>query len=307
MANKLIIDKLIEQIKQKNNPTCVGLDTVLDYLPDNLKENCNNFEDVAKYILDFNKQIIDSIYDLIPCIKIQVACYEMYGTNGLNTFLKTIEYAKQKGLIVIADVKRNDIGNTAKYYSNAYLGKTVYNSFSDSAFNSDFATVNAYLGSDGIKPFIEDCENFGKGIFILVKTSNTASGEFQDKKFTDGRTLYETMGDYVQNWGENLIGKYGYSSVGAVVGATHKTQAENLRKRLKNVFFLIPGYGAQGGTAKDLAVCFDKNGIGGIVNSSRAILTAYKKDKYKGLDFTKAAREAVLDMKEDLNKYIKMI
>lgn len=302
---ELIIDKLIEQIEQKSNPSAIGLDTVISYLPDNFYNNCTSLKAAADYITEFNIKIIDSIYDTVPCVKVQIACYEMYGIEGLKAYQKTIAYAREKGLVVISDVKRNDIGSTAKCYSSAYIGKTELCSGDATPFESDFVTVNGYLGSDGIKPFTEDCAKYGKGIFALVKTSNPASGELQDRKFEDGRTLFEAMGDYVQEWGNGLIGKYGYSSVGAVVGATHKEQAQKLRQRLKSVFFLIPGYGAQGGSAEDIAVCFDDSGRGGVVNSSRAILTAHKNEKYKGLSFDNAARQAAIDMKEDLNKILK--
>jgi orotidine-5'-phosphate decarboxylase len=301
----LIIDRLIEKIEEKNNPSAVGLDTVLSYIPEDYYKKCTSFESAAKYITEFNVRIIDSVYDIVPCVKVQVACYEMYGIDGLRAFSETIKYAKEKGLIVISDVKRNDIGSTAKYYSSAYLGQTELCGGSLTPFESDFITVNGYLGTDGIKPFVEDCEKYGKGIFALVKTSNPSSGELQDKKSENGKTFYEEMGNLVADWGRGLIGKYGYSSVGAVVGATHKEQAALLRKQLKSVFFLIPGYGAQGGRAEDLAVCFDGKGRGGIVNSSRAILTAYKTEKYKGLSCNAAAREAALEMKQDLNRVLK--
>lgn len=299
-------DRLIQKITEKNNPSAIGLDTVLDYIPD--IKNCSSLSDAAKYILDYNCAIIDSIYDIAPAVKIQAACYEMYGVSGMQTFESTIKYARKKGLIVIADVKRNDIGSTAKFYSNAYLANSNFcGKKLAPPFESDFITVNAYLGEDGITPFVEDCKEYGKGIFILVKTSNKGSGQFQDKVYSDGKTLYQTMGGYVKQWGESLVGKYGYSSVGAVVGATHKEQAKTLRKELKGVFFLIPGYGAQGATAEDLSVCFDEKGLGGIVNSSRAILCAYKGQKYNGLKFFQAARRAAEDMKEDLNKAIKIL
>lgn len=303
--NEMIIDRLIIEIDKKNNPSTIGLDTVASYMPQNYFEKCTTIEDTCKYITQFNKKIIDSIFDVVPSVKIQIACYEMYGIHGLTAFYETVKYAKQKGLVVISDIKRNDIGSTAKCYSNAYLGETeLYNKNVKAPFDTDFVTINGYLGFDGIEPFAKDCKDFNKGLFILVKTSNPSSGELQDRVFSDGRTLYETMGDYVMQWGKPLIGKYGYSSIGAVVGATYKEQAQTLRKNLKSVFFLIPGYGAQGGKAQDLAVCFDENKRGGIVNSSRAILTAYKSEKYKGLDYCKAARQAVLDMKEDLNNAI---
>lgn len=301
----LIIDKLIDRIETLDNPSAVGLDTCLEYLPEKWQSNCRDFESAAKNIRDFNFAVIDSIYDIVPCVKVQIAYYEAYGYLGLKAFADTVSYAREKGLIVIADVKRNDIGSTAKRYSTAYLGRTKLPNGELAAFESDFATVNAYLGSDGIKPFLEDAERRNKGIFVLVKTSNPASGELQDKRLEDGRTIYEAMGDYVMEWGKPCIGKYGYSSVGAVVGCTHREQAESLRKRLKSVFFLIPGYGAQGGKADDIAVCFDQYGRGGIVNSSRAILTAYLDDKFAGISFEKAAREAALLMKEDLSGALK--
>lgn len=301
-----MIDKLIDKIKEKDNPSTVGLDTALSYLPQDIICKCSDFESAAKYILDFNREIIDSIYDIVPSVKVQAAYYEMYGIEGMKTFADTIKYAKEKGLVVISDVKRNDIGSTAKCYSNAYLGETeLFEGGKKTPFESDFITVNGYLGSDGIKPFAEDCKKYGKGIFVLVKTSNPSGDEIQDRVFADGRTLYETVGDYVFEWGQSLTGRYGYSDIGAVVGATHREQAEKLRKRLKTVFFLIPGYGAQGGKAEDLAVCFDGNGIGGIVNSSRGILCAYKTEKYKGLTFARAAREAALDMQSDISRAIK--
>lgn len=300
----MIIDKLIDAIKRTDNPSVVGLDTCLDYLPEDMLAKVNSLEDAAEQIFEFNKNIVDNIYDIVPAVKVQVAYYEMYGYQGMMAFKKTVDYAKSKGMIVISDVKRNDIGSTAGCYSKAYLSGVQVGGKKITAFDSDYITVNGYLGSDGILPFVKDCKENDKGLFILVKTSNPTSGELQDKKFENGNTLYEEMGDLVEKWGVDLIGKYGYSSIGAVVGATHKEQAEIIRKRNPHTFFLIPGYGAQGGKAEDLAVCF-KDGIGGIVNSSRGILCAYKKDKYQGLDYAKAARQASIDMREDLNSAIK--
>ena len=214
-------------------------------------------------------------------------------------------YARENGLIAIADIKRNDIGSTAAAYSRAYIGATeLAGGVKVTPFESDFVTVNGYLGSDGVKPFVADCEKNDKGIFVLVKTSNPASGELQDKALGDKETLYDAMADLVDDWGKNLIGKYGYSSVGAVVGATHKEQAARIRAAHPHLFFLIPGYGAQGGKAEDLAVCF-KDGIGGIVNSSRGILCAYKKEQYAGLNYKDAALKAAIDMQKDLTRYIK--
>ena len=234
----------------------------------------------------------------------QIAYYEMYGVEGLRAFSETIRYAKEKELIVMTDAKRNDIGATAECYAKAYLGETSVGGCAFSAFDSDFLTVNGYLVSDGIKPFLGWMEKKDKGIFVLVKTSNKSSGELQDMKLENGKTVYEYMGALVESWGSAGIGKYGYSDVGAVVGATHPVQAEILRKEMPHTFFLIPGYGAQGGTADDLKVCFDKDGRGGIVNSSRGILCAYRQEKYKGLSFEAAARRACEDMKADLNRAI---
>ena len=300
----MIIDKLIDAIKRTDNPSVVGLDTCLDYLPQDMLAKVESLDDAAEQIFEFNKNIIDNIFDIVPAVKVQVAYYEMYGYQGMKAFKQTVDYAKSKGMIVIADVKRNDIGSTAGCYSKAYLSGVEVAGKKIIAFDSDYITVNGYLGSDGILPFVKDCKENDKGLFILVKTSNPTSGELQDKKFENGNTLYEEMGDLVEKWGSELIGKYGYSSIGAVVGATHREQAEIIRKRNPHTFFLIPGYGAQGGKAEDLAVCFE-NGIGGIVNSSRGILCAYKKDKYQGMDYAKAARQASIDMREDLNSATK--
>ena len=297
----MIIDKLIDAIKRTDNPSVVGLDTCLDYLPQDMLAKVESLDDAAEQIFEFNKNIIDNIFDIVPAVKVQVAYYEMYGYQGMKAFKQTVDYAKSKGMIVIADVKRNDIGSTAGCYSKAYLSGVEVAGKKIIAFDSDYITVNGYLGSDGILPFVKDCKENDKGLFILVKTSNPTSGELQDKKFENGNTLYEEMGDLVEKWGSELIGKYGYSSIGAVVGATHREQAEIIRKRNPHTFFLIPGYG---GKAEDLAVCFE-NGIGGIVNSSRGILCAYKKDKYQGMDYAKAARQASIDMREDLNSAIK--
>lgn len=300
----MIIDKLIDEILKKDNPSVVGLDTCLDYLPSEMLEGVDDFKKAADAIIEFNKNIVDKIYDIVPAVKVQVAYYEMYGVEGMRAFKETCDYATEKGMLVIADVKRNDIGSTAGCYSKAYLSGVTVGNKRLNAFSTDFITVNGYLGSDGINPFVKDCEEYDKGLFILVKTSNPTSGELQDKKFESGNTLYEEMADLVAKWGASTVGKYGYSSVGAVVGATHMEQARIIRERIPNVFFLIPGYGAQGGTADDLAVCF-KDGIGGIVNSSRGILTAYKKDKYNGMNYADAARQASIDMKDDLNRAIK--
>ena len=293
----MIFDALIERIAQMQNPTAVGLDTSFAYLPDDMRAGVKDFKGVADAIVEFNKTLIDNICDIVPAVKVQIAYYEAYGAEGLRAFTETLCYAKKKGLFVIADAKRNDIGSTAACYSTAFLGQTDVNGDKISAFPSDFVTVNGYLGTDGIAPFVDDCKKSDKGIFVLVKTSNPSSGELQNLRLEDGRTVYECMGDMVENWGADTVGKFGYSAIGAVVGATHPEEAAILRKRLSHTFFLIPGYGAQGGKAEMLRCCFDKNGLGGIVNNSRGILCAYQK---KGGTYYGAARQACLDMKADL-------
>ena len=300
-----MIDRLIEKIKQTDNPSVVGLDTNFDYLPDELRAGVADLRGAAQAIAEFNRNVIDNICDIVPAVKVQIAYYEMYGVEGMKTFAETLAYASKKGMYVMTDAKRNDIGATAECYAKAYLGKTFVNGASETAFDSDFLTVNGYLGSDGIVPFLKWMKERDKGIFVLVKTSNPSSGELQDMRLSDGKTVYEYMGQLVEEWGKNCRGKYGYSDVGAVVGATHPAQAEILRKQMPHTFFLIPGYGAQGGTARDLKVCFDADGMGGIVNSSRGILCAYRQEKYNGKSYSEAARLASIDMKNDLNQVIK--
>ena len=265
----MIVDTLIEKIIEKQNPICVGLDTSFSYLPDNMRAGATSLEDAAQAILMFNRGIIDAVSDIVPSVKVQIAYYEQYGTAGLRAFYETLRYAKEQGLVVITDAKRNDIGATASQYAAAFLGETNVGESTFSAFPSDFLTVNGYLGSDGITPFVEQCKNHDKGIFVLVKTSNPSSGELQNLKLEDGRTVYECMGDMVERWGEGTVGKYGYSCVGAVVGATYPEEAKVLRARLPHTFFLVPGYGAQGANAEMLKNCFDANGLGGVVNNSR--------------------------------------
>ncbi len=293
----MIIDKLIEKIIDMQNPTCVGLDTQLGYLPEEMRAGVSSFGQAADAILAFNKKIVDSVCDIVPAVKVQIAYYEQYGAAGVQAFLDTVAYARGKGLFVIADCKRNDIGSTAARYSAAYLGETALGDAKVMAAGCDFLTVNAYLGTDGVQPFLDDCRTYDRGLFILVKTSNPSSGELQDLKLADGRTVYECMGDMVEGWGSGLVGAYGYSAVGAVVGATHPVQAKILRERLKHTFFLIPGYGAQGGNAEMLKNCFDANGLGGIVNNSRGILCAYQKN---GGTYYDAARAACIAMQKDL-------
>ncbi len=241
------IDRLIEKIREKNNPTVMGLDPRYEMIPEVVRKKYTaDLAGASKAILEFNKELIDNTYDIIPAIKPQLAFYEMFGIEGMNAFKETCKYAKEKGLIVIVDAKRGDIGTTAKGYSNAYLGKTIIGDNSVYAFNNiDFLTVNPYMGIDSIKPFIEDCAKYEKGIFVLVKTSNQSSGEIQDLKLENGETVYEHVAGLTEEWGKDLIGKYGYSSICAVVGATYPKQLKELRQKLPHTFFLIPGYGAQ--------------------------------------------------------------
>ncbi len=304
----LAIDRLISRIIEKRNPTAVGLDTRIEYVPDFICEKFMingkmDLEGAASAIFEFNKRIIDAVHDLVPAVKVQVAYYEMYGPEGLKAFKDTIEYARSKDLVIIGDIKRNDIDSTAAAYSAAHIGMTNLLGSKAKAFDMDFATVNPYLGSDGINPFIEDCKEYKNGLFVLVKTSNKSSGEFQDLEIGDNK-LYELVGDMVSKWGSSLTGEYGYSSVGAVVGATYPSQGEELRKRMPYTFFLVPGYGAQGAGAKDIMGCFDSKGLGAVINASRSIICAYKrepwKDIYSAEDFDKAAREEVLAMKKNI-------
>jgi len=306
-------DKLAHQIQLKNNPSVLGLDPKLEYIPASIKEkyfvnNVSFQKAAADCIIEFNKRLIDALYEVIPAVKPQLAYYEMYGIEGIRAFYETIRYAKEKGLLVIADGKRNDIGTTAQAYAAAYLGKTRINETEQEVFGADALTVNAYLGIDGVKPFIEECEKNDRGIFILVKTSNPSSGQLQDLKLQDGRTIYEAMADLVNQWGGTTIGECGYSSVGAVVGATYPIQLSELRKRMPKEWILVPGYGAQGGTAQDVAAAFDKNGLGAIINASRSLMCAYKldawKDEFTHEDFEKAARAEAERMRDEINRAI---
>lgn len=305
---KNAMDKLINRIKETNNPTVMGLDPRYDMIPESIRTKYSeDIEGACKAILEFNKELIDNVYDIVPAVKPQIAFYEMFGEEGIKVFNETCKYAKQKGMIIIADVKRGDIGSTAAGYSNAYLGKTPIGEEKVSIYDVDFVTVNPYLGIDGVKPFIDDCKEYGKGIFILVKTSNKSSGELQDLKLENGITIYEKVAELVNSWGEDLVGEYGYSSVGAVVGATYPIQIKELREIMPKTYFLIPGYGAQGGKAEDIALGF-KDGIGGIVNASRSLMSAYKsdrwKDKYSEKEFGKATRAEAIRMRDELNKEI---
>ncbi len=306
---KNAIDILIDKIKETNNPTVMGLDPRYEILPECIKSKYGkDIKSVCEGILEYNKALIDATFDIIPAVKPQIAFYEMFGTEGIKCFRETCKHAKEKGMLVIADIKRGDIGTTAAGYSNAYLGKTLIGEKEESLYDIDFATVNPYLGIDGVKPFIEDCKKYNKGIFVLVKTSNKSSGELQDLKLEDGKTIYEKVAELVNSWGEELVGEYGYSSVSAVVGATYPIQLKELREIMPKSYFLIPGYGAQGGKAEDIALGF-KNELGGIVNASRSLMCAYKSDKWKDIykdeEYAKATREEALRMRDELNSSIK--
>ena len=301
-----MISKLIGEIQKKNAPIVVGLDPQLGFLPkklmeEGIKEYGETLEAVAAAVFEFNKAIIDATYDLIPAVKPQIAMYEQFGVSGLVAYRETVEYAKSKGLIVIADVKRGDIGSTSGAYAVGHIGTVQVGSKTYAPFDGDMVTVNPYLGSDGVKPFIDVCNKNDRGIFVLVKTSNPSSGEFQDQK-VDGRPLYELVGEKVAEWGEaSMDGDY--SNVGAVVGATYPEQGRILRKLMPKTYILVPGYGAQGGQGKDLVDFFNEDGLGAIVNSSRGIIAAYTKSEYAkfGEDhFADASRQAVEDMLADI-------
>ena len=300
------IDRLIDKIKETNNPTVMGLDPRYDMLPKCVTDKYSkDLEGVSKAIVEYNKALIDATCDIIPAIKPQIAFYEMFGVPGMMAFEETCKYAKEKGMIIIADIKRGDIGSTAQGYSNAYLGKTKMGDIEEPIFDVDFVTVNPYMGTDCVKPFIEDCKKYDKGMFILVKTSNPSSGELQDVKLEDGQEVYKRVAKLVEEWGKDLIGKYNYSSISAVVGATYPKQLEELRNLAPHTYFLIPGYGAQGGKADDIALGFDNNGLGGIVNASRSLMCAYKsdlwKDKFKEEEYAMATRAEAIRMREELN------
>ncbi|MBU1018478.1 MAG: orotidine-5'-phosphate decarboxylase [Patescibacteria group bacterium] len=302
-------DKLIQAVKIKGNPICVGLDPRLEQIPAQIISKANEGEKntkeaAAEALKAFNKGIIDAVADLVPCVKPQIAFYEQYGWAGFKVYEETCAYAQEKGLLVIADAKRNDIGSTAKGYAGAFLGKVPLFGGEVAGLDADALTVNAYLGWDGVKPFAQVCRDEDKGIFILVKTSNISSGDLQDQELLVGKDkmqVYELMAHFVDSWGADLIGESGYSSIGAVVGATYPQQAKVLRKMMPHAIFLVPGYGAQGGEAEDVKPCFNEDGLGAIVNSSRGIIFAYENDeKYGPENYADAARDAVVRMKEDL-------
>jgi len=306
-----VINQLVEKIKKTGAPIVVGLDPMLNYIPEQVQRQAfaeygETLEGAAEAVWQFNKEIVDKTYDLIPAVKPQIAMYEQFGIPGLAAFKKTVDYCKEKGLIVIGDIKRGDIGSTSAAYAAGHIGRVQVGSKSYVPFDEDFVTVNPYLGSDGVNPFLDVCKKEKKGIFVLVKTSNPSSGEFQDRQI-DGRPLYELVGEKVAAWGEEVMGD-AYSYVGAVVGATYPEMGRTLRKIMPKAYILVPGYGAQGGKGADLVPFFNEDGLGAIVNSSRGIIAAYKQEKYAGFgaeNFGEASRAAVEDMIADISGALK--
>ena len=304
--DKSLINKLVENIKKTGAPIVVGLDPMLNYIPEQVQKKAfaeygETLEGAAEAIWQFNKEIVDKTYDLIPAVKPQIAMYEQFGLPGLAAFKKTVDYCKEKGLVVIGDIKRGDIGSTSAAYAVGHIGKVKVGSKTYAPFDEDFVTVNPYLGSDGVNPFLDVCKEEKKGIFVLVKTSNPSSGEFQDQKI-NGRPLYELVGEKVAAWGSEVMGDE-YSYVGAVVGATYPEMGKVLRKVMPKAYILVPGYGAQGGKGKDLVHFFNEDGLGAIVNSSRGIIAAYKQEQYAKFgaeNFGDASRAAVETMIADI-------
>lgn len=302
-----MIDQLVAKIKKTQAPIVVGLDPMLNYIPEQVQkkafeEKGETLAGAAEAIWQFNKAIVDTIYDLIPAVKPQIAMYEQFGVEGVIAFKKTVDYCKEKGLVVIGDIKRGDIGSTSEAYAVGHLGKVQVGSQTYAGFNEDFATLNPYMGSDSVNPFIKVCKENNRGVFVLVKTSNPSSGELQDK-LVDGKPLYELVGKMVDEWGSDCIGESGFSEVGAVVGATYPEQGKVLRAIMPKTYILVPGYGAQGGKGKDLVHFFNEDGLGAIVNSSRGIIAAYKQEAYAKFGaehFADASRQAVLDMIADI-------
>lgn len=301
-----MINQLVANIKKTGAPIVVGLDPMLNYIPEQVQKKAfaeygETLEGAAEAIWQFNKEIVDKTYDLIPAVKPQIAMYEQFGLPGLAAFKKTVDYCKEKGLVVIGDIKRGDIGSTSAAYAVGHIGKVKVGSKTYAPFDEDFVTVNPYLGSDGVNPFLDVCKEEKKGIFVLVKTSNPSSGEFQDQKI-DGRPLYELVGEKVAAWGAEVMGDE-YSYVGAVVGATYPEMGKVLRKVMPKAYILVPGYGAQGGKGKDLVHFFNEDGLGAIVNSSRGIIAAYKQEQYAKFgaeNFGDASRAAVETMIADI-------
>ena len=304
-------DVLQDRIRELKNPTVAGLDPRIEYVPAHLQEESfaqfgQTLEGAADAIWKFNQGLIDALCDVVPAVKPQSAYYENLGWRGMAVMEKTIQYAKEKGLYVIADIKRGDIGSTAAAYAEAWLGVTKVGETECPVFDADCVTLNGYMGSDSINPFLDQCVARSKSAFILAKTSNPSSMELQDMVAGD-RVVYTVMGDLIERWGKDTAGKYGYNALGAVVGATHPSVLKELRRRLERTFFLVPGYGAQGGTAADVRYAFDELGRGAIVNASRSIMCAWQKTGKEGMDYQEAARDAAIRMRDELKRYITIL
>ncbi len=304
-------DMLQDKIREMKNPTVAGLDARIEYVPAHIQKNSfeahgETLAGAADAIWEFNKGLIDALCDIVPAVKPQSAYYENLGWAGMAVMEKTIRYAKEKGMYVIADIKRGDIGSTASAYADAWLGATKVGQTECPVFDADCVTLNGYMGSDAIKPFLDQCTARNKSAFVLAKTSNPSSVELQDMVAGD-RLVYTVMGDLIERWGKDTAGKYGYQALGAVIGATHPSVLKEMRRRLERTFFLVPGYGAQGGTAADVRYAFDELGRGAIVNASRSIMCAWKKTGKDGLDYQQAARDAAIQMREELKQYITIL
>ena len=301
-------DRLQEQIIVKKNPTVAGLDPKPEQIPPHIlkaayAEKGETLAGAAEAVWQFNKGLIDALKDVVPAVKPQAAYYERLGWQGLAVMEKTIAYAKEQGLFVIADIKRGDIGSTAQAYADAWLGKTQVGDGALTAFGADCVTLNGYMGSDTVGPFVETCKKYDKCLFLLAKTSNPGSGELQNLTAGD-KLVYQLLGDMAEKLGEGTLGRYGYSLAGAVTGATWPEELKELRARLPHTFFLVPGYGAQGGTAEDVQYAFDGDGHGAIVNASRSIMCAWQKTGKDGADFQEAARAAAVDMRDAIGRYV---
>ena len=304
-------DILQDKIKEKKNPTVAGLDARVEYIPPHiLKKYTSQYGETlqaaALAVEEFDCSLIDALCDVVPAVKPQSAYFEMLGWRGMETLEEVITHAKGKGLYVIADIKRGDIGTTATAYAEGWLGTTRVGETDCAAFDADCVTLNGYMGSDAIKPFLDQCVARNKSAFVLAKTSNPSSVELQDMVAGD-RVVYTVMGDLIARWGKDTAGKYGYNALGAVVGATHPSVLKELRRRLEYTFFLVPGYGAQGGTAADVRCAFDELGRGAIVNASRSIMCAWKKTGKDGMDYQEAARAAAEQMRDELREYITIL
>ena len=303
-----MINQLVSKIKKTGAPIVAGLDPMMKFVPEHIQqkafqEHGETLEGAAEAIWQFNKEIVDHICDIVPAVKPQIAMYEQFGVEGLKAFQKTVQYCSEKDLVVIGDIKRGDIGSTSAAYAAGHLGRVQVGSQSYAPFDEDFATVNPYLGTDGVRPFVDVCREYKKGLFVLVKTSNPSSGEFQDR-LVDGRPLYEWVGEKVDAWGQDHMGSQ-YSYIGAVVGATYPEMGKKLRKLMPRTFFLVPGYGAQGAKGADLANFFNEDGLGAIVNSSRGIIAAYRQETYASFGedgYAQASRKAVEDMAADIRE-----